>query len=131
MHTRDACEPSAVCCAVLCAGTEVNAVDADGRSALSIACMCLAATEQHRHIVELLLEHGARVCCPRPSAQLPQCTLLASNYPVTVYRSPLLHLVLRFNKSRVSMGGAARRDACTVSHEMIGIEETLRQVHHN
>lgn len=43
------------------AGADVNAVDSDGRSALSIACMCLAATEQHRHIVELLLEHGARV----------------------------------------------------------------------
>ncbi|KAF2365991.1 Ankyrin repeat-containing domain [Trinorchestia longiramus] len=46
---------------LLAAGADVNHADVDGRTALSVAALCVAASEGHIKVVTTLLEHGAHV----------------------------------------------------------------------
>lgn len=42
-------------------GAEINHEDADGRTALSVAALCVPASEGHSSVVSLLLERGSEV----------------------------------------------------------------------
>ncbi|KAA0184175.1 hypothetical protein HAZT_HAZT009876 [Hyalella azteca] len=46
---------------LLAAGADVNHADVDGRTALSVAALCVAASEGHIKVVTTLLEQGAHV----------------------------------------------------------------------
>ena len=145
MQAPKSCNVS-VLCSVLRAGTDVNAADADGRSALSIACMCLAATEQHRHIVELLLEHGARVRhdarvpssdsshthsqlpTPHPHPNPAQCLCTSTRTPTRAlrhrfrYYRRFIPITLLLYRSAASFG-----DACTTLSHEIRVREVQRK----
>jgi ankyrin repeat protein len=56
---------------------DVNHQDKDGRTALSVAALCIRTSEGHEKVVGLLLENGAEVNHQDHDGMTPSCTISA------------------------------------------------------